>query len=107
MPRYEQIEKLQRRTCTLKLKIEAIKLKCDQNASYTILRLPKLIQLWNKQHEVGELTTEKAKRHITPEQQELWEQHTSVQQEFVCPTKRNKQSFYTFYKNLTKLLLSN
>lgn len=78
MAGHEQIKKLRRRTFTLEFKIEVVKLKRDQNLTYIEVGrwldiLPKLIQRWDKRHEAGELRPGKAKRRISPEQQEISE----------------------------------
>jgi len=70
------IEKLRRRTFTTEFKIEAVKLKREQGLSYAeagrrLDVLAKLIKDWEQQYDAGELAAEKAKRRISPEQQEL------------------------------------
>ncbi|MCO6429018.1 MAG: transposase [Nitrosomonas communis] len=62
----------------MEFKIEAVKLKRDQNLTNIEVGrrldvLPKLIQRWDKQYEAGELTPDKVKRCISPEQQEISE----------------------------------
>ena len=72
----QTIEKLGRRTFTTEYKVEAVKLKREQELSYAEVGrrlnvLPRLIRDWEKLYDAGRLTTETAKRRITPEQQAL------------------------------------
>lgn len=78
MAEHEQLEKLRCRTFTLEFKIEALKLRRDQNLTYIgagrrLDVLPKPIQRWDKQYKAGKLMPDKAKRCISPEQQEISE----------------------------------
>jgi len=70
------VEKLRRRSFTLEFKLEAVKMKRDQELSYGEVgrRLevePRLIRRWERACEAGKLTPQSSKRAVSPEQHEL------------------------------------
>lgn len=69
-------EQLKRRVFTLEFKAEVVRHKKAENLTFAECArkfevLPKLIQHWEKQYELGELTVAAGRRAVSPEQAEI------------------------------------